>query len=58
VAYEALLRAWNGEYGDKDPAAAYRAFQQAVTEPDYDAFGTFLVLIGALSWMSIIKVNP
>ena len=36
--------------------AVFRAFQPAVTEPDYDAFGTFLVLIAALSWLSIINV--
>jgi len=37
--------------------AVFRAFQQAVTEPDYDAFGTFLVLIGALSWLTMINVK-
>ena len=39
VAYEALLRAWNGEYGDKDPAAAYRAFVGAgLVEPPASPF--------------------
>ena len=32
--------------------AIYRALQQAVTEPDWRAFATFMVLIGALTWIA------
>jgi hypothetical protein len=39
VAYEALLRAWNGEYGGSDPAAAYREFVgSGVAEPPPSLF--------------------
>ena len=39
VAYEALLRAWNGEYGGSDPAAAYREFGgSGVAEPPPSPF--------------------
>ena len=32
--------------------AIYRALQQTVTEPDWRAFATFMVLIGALTWIA------
>lgn len=36
--------------------AVYRSFQKAVDKPDYDVFATFLILVGALSWLSALKV--
>ena len=36
--------------------AVYRAFQKAVPEGDNNTLGTFMILLGALSWMSALKV--
>jgi len=48
VAYDALLRAWRGEYGGKDPAAAYRRFVEAglaqpPSSPFREAFGGWVL---------------
>ena len=38
--------------------AIYRALQPAIPEGDNNALGTFLILIGALSWLSSMQVTP
>jgi REP element-mobilizing transposase RayT len=48
VAHEALLSAWSGEYGGRDPAAAYVRFVQAgltesVASPFREAFGGWIL---------------
>ena len=37
--------------------AVYQALQPAIKEADYDAFGTFLLLIGALTWLAVLDVK-
>jgi putative transposase len=67
VAHEALLNAWGGEYGGKNPAAAYRRFVEAgiaqpPASPFREAFGGWVLgserFVARLRGLSVPAADP